>query len=76
MKGITTDRKSPGVGGGGNSCWYANVNSSNFILYFNVSDCGGDSTIIYEFPIDKMISVVEQIIEKIKQMLVKNDYNI
>ena len=68
MKGITNPNKSPTVGGGGNSSWYADVNNSNFRLYFDISGSGGDSTIIYEIPVDKMIPVIEEIIEKIKLM--------
>lgn len=68
MKGNSTSNISPIVGGGGNSSWNADVNNSNFRLYFDISGSGGDSTIINEFPVDKMIPVVEQIIEKIKLM--------
>ena len=59
---------SPIVGGGENSTWTADVTDLNFRLCFDISGGGGDSEIIYEFPIDKMIPVIEQIIEKIKEM--------
>lgn len=67
MKGIITN-ESQSVGGGGNSGWSADATDTNFRLNFDISGSGGDSTITYEFPNDKMVPVVEQIIEKIKQM--------
>ncbi len=60
--------KSPSVGGGSNSSWYADVHDSKFRIYFNISGCGGDSTIIHEFDIDIMIPIVEEIISNIKLM--------
>ena len=68
MKEQPTDQRSPIISGGGNSSWFTDVNKTNFRLIFDISGNGGDSTIIYKFPIDKMIPVVEQIIEKIKLM--------
>jgi len=56
------------VGGGGNSSWTADATETKFRLCFDISGSGGDSTITHEFPIDIMIPVVEQIIEKIKLM--------
>jgi hypothetical protein len=67
MKNINDD-KSPSIGGGSNSTWYADVHKSKFRLYFDISGCGGDSTMIHEFDIDMMIPVVDQIIENIKLM--------
>lgn len=66
MKGDITNNKSLSVGGG-NSFWSADVTEMNFKLIFDISGCGGDSTITYEFPNDKMIPIVEQIIEKNKR---------
>jgi hypothetical protein len=68
MKETSTDDKSPIIGSEGNSYWYAYVNNSNFKLFFDISGSGGDSTIMHEFPVEEMIPVVEQIIEKIKLM--------
>lgn len=64
----TLKNKSPAVGGGENSSWSADATETNFRLCFDISGCGGDSIITYEFPVDEMIPVVEQIIEKIKLM--------
>ena len=65
MKGNSTSY-SPIINPGGPSSWNARVNNSIFELCFDIS--GGDCSLIHEFPVDKMIPVVEQIIEKIKQM--------
>lgn len=66
MKGNSKSNISPIINPGGPSSWNAKIKNSIFELCFDVS--GGNCSIIHEFPIDKMIPVVEQIIEKIKDM--------
>ena len=65
MKGTKTNNKSPSIRCGYNSYWSADVQNSKFRLKFDITESGGDSLIIHEFPIEQMIPVVEQIIEKI-----------
>lgn len=66
MKGITNPNISPIINPGGPSSWNARVKNSIFELCFDIG--GGDCSIIHEFHVDKMIPVVEEIIEKIKLM--------